>query len=198
MKESGSRACAYQSTDEDDSDAQDDDEEIEESEEDSDGHGVGRHTDHVAMSGGAMLDTSAHDGEGNVYDTDDDCEEEGVYDEEMSEHLLTEKDLKMNPRALLSLNGRQRVKTRAVFAAKLLTALNKAHQRSLQGKNELRSTTKSIVELWNGAFEGEFKSEKDDEMKKEMNEWRDETGSGRKSNGRRMSMELYKQESDDY
>jgi hypothetical protein len=47
---SGSRACAYQSTDEDDSDAQDDDEEIEESEEDSDGHGVGRHTDHVAMS----------------------------------------------------------------------------------------------------------------------------------------------------
>ncbi len=61
-----------------------------------------------------------------------------------------------------------------------------------------RSMKPTLVEPWSGAVEGEFKSEKDDEMKKEMKEWKEEDGSGRKSNGRRMSMELYQQESDDY
>ena len=87
----------------------------------------------------AMLDMSADDGVSNMVDSDDEEEEERVYDEDDSHHLTTEKDLPMNPRAILSINGQARVKSRANFAKDLLLALHKAHQRQIQGKNAIGS-----------------------------------------------------------
>ena len=52
------------------------------------------------MNARAMLDISADNGVGNTVESDDD-EEEGVYDDERSQHLSTEKGLPVNPRAIL-------------------------------------------------------------------------------------------------
>ena len=141
---------------------------------------------------------SADDGVGNMVDSDDEEEEERVYDEEDSHHLTTEKDLPMNPRAILSVNGQARVKARANFAKDLLLALHKAHQRQIQGKNAIGSNTQKIINLWEGAKATEFKAEKNKEMMEEMSKWKEFAGTSNRSAGRRMSMEENKREADEY
>ena len=146
----------------------------------------------------AMLDMSADDGVGNTEDSDDEEEEERVYDEEDSYHLTTEKDLPMNPRAILSICGQARVRERATFAKDLLLALHKAHQRQLQGKNAIGSNTQKIIDLWEGAKLTEFAYEKTKEMKGEMSAWKEFAGTKGKSEARRISMDANKSESDEY
>ena len=68
-----------------------------------------------------MLDSSACDGQGNDEESGEESEDPETYDEEMSEHLSTVKDLAMNPRSTMSRNGTARVKVRAVFALEMIT-----------------------------------------------------------------------------
>ena len=146
----------------------------------------------------AMLDTSADDGVGNTEDSDDEEEEERVYDEEDSYHLTTEKDLPMNPRAILSICGQARVKERATFAKDLLLALHKAHQRQLQGKNAIGSNTQKIINLWEGVKLMKFDHVKTKEMKGEISVWSDFAGTKGKSEARKISMGANKCESGEY
>ena len=146
------------------------------------------HTTTAKASVRAMLDMSADDGVGNMVDSDDEEEDERVYDEEDSYHLTTEKDLPMNPRAILSISGRARVKERAIFAKDLLLALHKAHQRQLQGKNAIGSNTQKIINLWEGVKLMEFEHEKTKEMKGEMSVWREFAGTKGKSEARKISI----------
>jgi len=145
-----------------------------------------------------MIDTSADDGAGNAAETDDEEEdEEEEFDEEWHEHLSTEKDLPMNPRHILSLNGLARVKKRANLAKDLLILLNKAHERHTAGKRAVGSTTTKILELW-VKMEGLFETVKSKEMREEMDEWRAYAGRAGKHKARRESMDENRREADEY
>jgi hypothetical protein len=145
-----------------------------------------------------MLDSSACDGQGNEEESGDESEDPGTYDEEMSEHLSTVKDLAMNPRSTLSRSGTARVRVRAFFALEMLTLLHTMHQRELSGKKPLGSALTKAVSMWESVARDGFECEKTDEMRTEVREWKKHASMKNKNKGRKTSMEAYQAESDDY